>query len=487
VIVIAAGGLIVMWRARGAGAKLAAEIALTFAALLLTVGAFRLWWGGSAVPGRPVASGVLLFGLPIAVLAARSFSRISVRAVAAVLLVVSLSLAIEMTIGEQGRLLHNERDGSATIVEWMSPTWPIWSAFPSFLVSPLASAWAKTLAWLALVAAIFGLTSIARRKAMGAAIAVALVAGIAGSAALVSITNAATVLPADRLPENRSRVPLLDSFDASRRPTIVAYDPFSRITAADALARVTLVARPDLRDTSQAIDLLWHARFALPAGEYRVQISRTGGPDSPIGLQLGRSGLPVVDWIFHGNTVDERFVVPVDTNFVGFRAAPDLVAPGGELRLTPLHVVDEHVRPTFDPVIAVRRDEDTLVIVQNDDTFPESRGYWTRGHATALVTYSWPESAGASRQLGVSCGGVPNDVVFSTPGWRERVVVNAGEVRQVTIPGRELTGLATRVAPLTIDVARGFVPADLDRTVADRRFLGCWIVLEHSPRTARIR
>jgi len=478
-MVLAMAGLAMMWRARGTAARLASELALTFLAVLMTVGAFRLWWGGSAVPGRPVASGVLLLGLPIAWLAAQSFARVSVRAVCGVLLVVSLSLAVQVATGEQGRLLHNERDASATILEWMSPTWPIWSAFPSFLVAPLASAWAKSLAWLALAAALFVLTSAARRTTMGAAILVAMAVGIAGSTVLVSFADSATALQSDHQPEARSRVPLLDSFDASHRPTVVVYDPFSHISAADALARVVLIARPGMRDAPQPIDLLWRARFALPAGEYRVRITRGGGADAHLGLQLGRSGPPVEDWIFSGTELDRQFVVPVDMNFVGIRAPAEVSGAGGELRLTPVHIVDEHLRPTFDPVIAVSRDADTLVMTQNDNTFPEANGYWTRGHSTARVTYAWPASARSSRQIRVSCGSVANDLTFSMRDWRDRVVVNAGETRQVTIPGVELPGIGTRVAPLVIDVARGFVPADLDRSVADRRFLGCWIALEH--------
>jgi hypothetical protein len=190
----------------------------------------------------------------------------------------------------------------------------------------------------------------------------------------------------------------------------------------------------------------------------------------------------------NGGQLDERFVVPVDINFVGFR----IPAGGGrliegELRVTPLQVVDEHLRASREPVQSVSRDDDTLVMVQNDNTFPESQGFWTRGHARALVSYAWPASAGSSRQLRVSCGAVANDVTLSTPGWSEQLVVNSGETKSVTVPGVEFPGLQTRVAPLAIDVARGFVPADVDRSVADRRFLGCWIVLEHSATAPRIR
>ena len=55
-----------MWRDGAASRRHAVEIALIFAALLGTVGAFRIWWGGSASPGRPITSGLLLLALPIA-------------------------------------------------------------------------------------------------------------------------------------------------------------------------------------------------------------------------------------------------------------------------------------------------------------------------------------------------------------------------------------------------------------------------------------
>ena len=42
------------------------EIAVVFGAPPATVGAFRIWWGGSASPGRPLTSGLLLLAVPIA-------------------------------------------------------------------------------------------------------------------------------------------------------------------------------------------------------------------------------------------------------------------------------------------------------------------------------------------------------------------------------------------------------------------------------------
>ncbi len=56
------------------------ELTFIFGALLCTVGAFHIWWGGEASAGRPVTSGLLLFGLPIASFFASTTTRPPARA-----------------------------------------------------------------------------------------------------------------------------------------------------------------------------------------------------------------------------------------------------------------------------------------------------------------------------------------------------------------------------------------------------------------------
>ena len=65
--VLAGFGLWTMVRRPGPLRRVGLEVGLLFAALALTVGAFRIWWGGSAAPGRPLMSGLLLLMLPMAV------------------------------------------------------------------------------------------------------------------------------------------------------------------------------------------------------------------------------------------------------------------------------------------------------------------------------------------------------------------------------------------------------------------------------------
>ena len=66
VYILAGTGLYQMWRSGGELRRQALEIAFIFAALLLMVGAFGIWWGGTSAPARPIASGLPLLMLPIA-------------------------------------------------------------------------------------------------------------------------------------------------------------------------------------------------------------------------------------------------------------------------------------------------------------------------------------------------------------------------------------------------------------------------------------
>ena len=75
----------------------------------------------------------------------------------------------------------------------------------------------------------------------------------------------------------------------------------------------------------------------------------------------------------------------------------------------------------------------------------------------------------------VRCGPVANQVTLTTPGWQERLVLDAGAIRAVAIPTLMQPDLSVRLAPLEISVRDGFVPAEIDRASTDRRVLGCWI------------
>jgi hypothetical protein len=478
VLVLALVGLAQMLRSGGAAARRALELTFIFAALLCTVGAFHIWWGGEASAGRPIASGILLLGIPIASLFASTETRPSARAGCHVLLAASLAIAATLAVVQGGALVHNDRDGSAVLLDWASPSWPLSSAFPSFLAGSLPGAIARTLAWLALGAVVAWLVHLLRTREFGGAALATLGLGLTGTVALVSLANTTTGPPAELAPEGRARVPLLDRFDLERRPTAVLYNPLSRIAGADSLYLVSLIARPGLRTAPQPIDLLWNARFALPAGTYRVKLRRNGASanaDTALALQIGRTGPPLEQWDVVGPAWEHRFVLPIDAVLVGFRAQPALDHGDGELQLTPDHVLDEGRRIARPPVIGARRYGAVTAFFHDDFVFAEPTGYWTRGRASAQVTYAMSADASPAINVAVRCGPVANRVTLSTPGWKEQLAIEQGETRHVAIPTSVLPGLGVRIAPLQVSVQQGFVPADVDRVATDRRFLGCWI------------
>jgi hypothetical protein len=476
VFLIAFVGVVQMLRSGGAAARRAMELTFIFGSLLCTVGAFHLWWGGEASAGRPVASGILLLGLPIASLLASIATRPSARAGCHALLASSLAIAVALMAVQGGALVHQNRDGSAVLLDWVSPTWPLAAAFPSFLVGSLVAAIARTLTWVALGGLVAWLVRLIRPREFGGAALATLGLAFVAAVSFVSVATSSTSLPAAMLPEARARVPLLDRVDLNRRPTALLYDPLSHLTGADALSHVALLARPGLRTAPQPIDLLWNARFALPAGEYRLRLARSGASvaDTTLSLQVGRTGPPLDSWPVAGAVWEHRFVLPIDAALVGFRAQPDLARGDGELLLTPVSIVDESRRIARPAVIGARRYGTATTFFHDDFVFAEQSGYWTRGGASARVTYV---TSAESRTIDVmvSCGPVPNRVTLSTDDWEQHLAIEPGAPQRVAIPTSDVSEFSVRLAALEIAVEKGFVPADVDRAATDRRFLGCWI------------
>jgi hypothetical protein len=147
--------------------------------------------------------------------------------------------------------------------------------YPTFLTGSIVAAVWRTAAWLALAALVARVVRRLEPRGFGSAGLATIGIGLTAAVAFVSLATRSIALPAEMVPELRARVPLLDGFDQSRRPTALLYDPLSRVTGADALSHVLLVARPGLRTAPQPIELLWNARFALPAGAYRLRLTRS--------------------------------------------------------------------------------------------------------------------------------------------------------------------------------------------------------------------
>jgi hypothetical protein len=476
VLVLGLTGLWGLWRAHGTR-RLAVELGMAGAALLGLVGSFALWWGGSAMPGRPIVSMLPLLAAPLA-WHHHGMAGDTVRhAAARLLLVLSLVVTLTLIVAAGGALVAQERNGVSSLLNWLSPTWHLWAGAPDFILHSPAGAGARVLLWLGGAALVVAAGRRSRVVQPGrAALRVTLATTLAGTV-VVSIAAALPAPPASRRfdPETRSFLPMLDTFDARARPLAVRYDPFAVVAPTALPPLFILSATPGQRVDRQPLPVLLNARFRLPAGEYDVDV--TGSPTGPaavIGLQIGREGAPVQEWpiaLANGRAWTRRIRLPLDAQFVGLRTAPEVERAITRLRLRPVRVVDAGQRTPTPVILSAASFVGATVYFHDADAYAEPGGFWVRGQSALRTTVVRHGEPGESLVLQLHSGPIENAVTLATPRWRERLTLLPGVTREIHVPA----GQDASPVPLTITTARGFVPAEVLRDSTDRRRLGCWV------------
>lgn len=480
-LLLAFPGLWRMFRAGGSPRRLAVEIGVLLAALWATVGAFELWWGGTAGIGRPVIATLGLLAIPIAHQHRAATEHPGMRVLHYLLLIVGLC-NVAMFVGvQEGLLLSANRSGRSTLLEWLSPIWPIVDVFPSFIAQPLLDAAVTTALWIG-AGTVVALAARRLQRARFGALTATLVALSTGAALATAALIAATTAPTSDSPlEARVRVPLLDAFDAQRRPLALRFDPLSRVPALDLLSGISLAAGPADGRPRPPIPLLYNARYSLPAGHYLVELvsTRSSSPvtSERLGLQLGRAGPLTQDWevsLAAPGVWGRTFDLPVDVGLVGFKASEGLAAAGFSLRLRPMTIVDAHRRVPVGQVLSVKRYGAVVAVFPDERAWPEQAGFWVSGGETVrfLVNPDVPASGDRPTELvlRLHSGEIANTVVVAARGKAERLELFPKRVRTVVLP------LGTDGATTITLAARDyFVPAARDPQSKDQRHLGCWV------------
>lgn len=488
VYVLAATGLVTMWRAGGTPRRRAIEIAMLWAGLLGTVGAFGIWWGGSASPGRPVASGLLLLALPIAVAFRAAPPGTARRAAQHLLLWTGAWVTLLLLIPENGLLINNGRDTTSRMLEYVSPLWEAWTLAPSFISRDAPTATLHTLVWLALAS----LAAWALRRMRVASPGTASLAAIA--AFLGTLVGVAILMPL--LPTNatwphvdlasRARLAGLDRFDRVSLPHAVVYDGVPRwMDAGHAENRLVLKVTPGARRDPQPARVLHNGRFSMPAGRYRVDLRYAAesplpaAESEPIALQIGRLGAPLRAWSLTpspGGHWQTEIDLPLDAGFVGFVGSPTLERSVAEIALTPLSLVDRARRVRAPQVLAAAQYGPTTVLFHDVRAYPERTGFWTMGEQRMQLAMANDEGHDGGIRLTLHSGPQANRVEISTAGWREVVDLQPETTASVTLPRPP-----RRVIELEIQTDRGFVPARVDASSQDRRNLGAWVEVQALP------
>ena len=478
VYILAFTGLFGMWRSGGPLRRQAIEITLIFAALLATVGAFGIWWGGAAAPGRPVVSGLPLLMLPIAVAFRAATAGSALRAAQHLLLWISIGIAITMVLSQDGLLINNARDGSSALLDYWSPRWELWSLAPTFIALPWTTGALQAAWWLAVAAAAAYVLSRQRQVQPGAA---ALTAAGTFAAALIVIAITMPLWPArsSRPPVDlsaRSRLAALDGFDARVRPAAMMYDPLRRSASAEVVPKLTLGVKPLQRKDSQPVRVIHNGRFSLPAGTYRIDVTfneQGANRTWPLSLQLGRAGPPFETWQVEAQpnqTWTTTLWLPVSASFVGLRGPVDLERAISSIVITPNDVVNAGSRPIVPVVTAAAHYGDAHLYFHDDRMYPEATGFWTWGGRRSEVTVAVPPSRLEPVVLRIHPGSKANTVTFSTFGWQQAHSLFPGQSAEIELPRME-----GGVVPLNITVEDGWSPRDVDASSTDSRFLGFWV------------
>ena len=485
VYILAATGLWHMWKSGGELRRQAIEIAAIFTALLVTVGAFRIWWGGTSAPARPLASGLLLLAVPIAMAFRSSPAGSARRAAQHLLLWTSVGIAITLSVAQDGLLVNNGRDGTSALLEYWHPRWELWTLAPTFIAHEWTTAWLHSLWWLAVAAAA---AMVLRRFGNMRPGAAALAAAGTFAAALAIVAVTIGWLPADPpLPRvdlgARSRLAALDGFDARVRPASMIYDPLRSGSSSDVMPELTLAVRPMQRKDPQPIRVIHNGRFSLPAGTYRIDVRFGAEPPTralPLSLQVGRVGPPLQTWTLEPETRQlwsTSLRLPVDANFVGLRGPVELERAIESITITPMEIVDAGARPHVPVVLSAAAYPGASMFFHNEQMYPEPTGFWTIGRRAAEVTVAMPPGQTTPVVLRIHSGGKANTATLTTFGWYREFELVPGKDASVELPVT-----AGGVIPLTIAASDGFYPRELDPSSNDPRFLGIWVeVKKDSP------
>ncbi len=477
VYILAATGLWTMWKAAGEQRLLAIRIVLVFGALLGTVGAFRIWWGGSAAPARPLASGLLVLALPIAAAFAAAPRGSARRAAQHLLLWIGVAIAATVVFAQEGLLMAQGRDGTSALLEWWSPRWEIWALAPSFIHHEAPTALGFSTAWLVIA----GVAALALRRVPRVTPGTAALAAVAAiTAALTMVSVFVPLLPDDPpYPRAnlaaRSRLPALDGFDPRALPAAVIYDPLRKVSAADVLPLFHVGVQPGLRPEPQPLRVLHNGRFTLPAGDYRVDLTFVPGQpkrDDIVAFQMGRVGMPLETWpVSAGQGAMSRTVhLPLDASFVGLRGSREVEEALATAIITPLTVTPAGERLRTPTVLGAGRYGPLEIYLHDDSVSLERAGFWVPGQRPTTVSLAHAPGATGSLVLRLRSRVDDNVVTVRARGWEQSVTLMAEQPQDLVLPPPS-RGIETVI----VTTSSGFRPIDRDPENRDRRFLGVWV------------
>jgi hypothetical protein len=483
-VALAMPGLWRFWRQGGTSRVAALEAVLGTAAVLVGTGPLHADGAAPAIAGTPLVPALPLLIPPLAWWLGRTSPSMARIALARLLVLWGIVAAATLALAPADITLRG-RGGASGLLEWLAPARDLVRVAP---ITPVGGG--DTLAfvvslliWTAIAAGLWWMLGRMRPRSHGSASLIAMTAmltSLLAGAGAVEATVGRRTIP--RLaPGLRVDAPMLDGFDARRRPLALVYDRWRTLPADDVPSLFSFQATPGSRRYPQPVPVLLNMRLSLPAGDYGLTLRPRPGAAlrGSAGLQVGRIGPPMRGWQLAqapGTPWTVAFTLPVDASFVGLRTSRELESAVAALQVQPARVVNGRDRHELPPVLSSATYKGVIVTFHGDQVYAERDGFWVRGRSTLLATFAPPKAP--NRQPGVRLslhgGAKPTQVRFQTATWGATVALVPGVSRELHVPA--LSG--QMLLPVQIRAESGFVPADTGGG-SDRRLLGCWIeVLE---------
>lgn len=417
-------------------------------AYLLTVAAYRMWWGGLSAPARFLVPLVL----PLAPLVALGWQSVWTRAgrqLAVGLLLVSLALTGALVTVQHGALAYNVRDGAARLAVWAGPLIDLAAALPSahrdvpIVVVRDAGVWIGLLAgcWV-------GWRWLERRRWLSPFVGLATVALAlpAGAATVWSMHDVRGLAPA------ASQVRFLERRSASGAVLwTITPPPIGR-------TRLWFEVELDSKRNRRASDYGLLRPGRLPAGRYRLHTD-IAEPGARLGVTLGEGRVSrfLAELSASGAHPTVDFSVPLPVEGLVVKGSAEAAAARGRVWITPLGIAPD----SRDLTAATRLHpvgERTWILPERG-IHAEPDGIWVGGDTEAVVGVDGPPRLALRLQAGAAAV----RVMFEGSGMTT-VGLAAGESRDLEV--------GTRAGRLRVRVDGGFRPSAVSPDNGDRRWLG---------------
>jgi hypothetical protein len=425
-----------------------------------------MWWAGHSAPARFLVVVLPLAVMPLAML--WSAAGPALRAIALVLLAVSVANVAVRVAVEGGALVYNVRDGFDLLLDWVNRSVNLPLAWPSLHRSNPARAISDAMIWCG-AGALCGTAAVWLTCRAAAAWTVA-------SAALAATVMLASTLVWASYPvsvtANSSAVDLLRRWSGSRHVIGWRSRPFGLRPAARVPFELDLsTTSRGSRDPAAPAPLFFAPR--LPAGDYEIAIRSSVRPTGSLAVIVGRTSQTLETLALSEQTAGLTGLVlrlPVavhSVTIVGDEAAQRSVE---RVTLHPRNLAD---RGSGSAVRAARLGTlRTFFLDDNADMEPS--GFWTRGHSTAHLVVDAQGLNGEARHdaaplLRLRAGAMGGTVTVSAGDWQQRLVLDAGASQDLRLPPD------AGVWRLRIDSDLAFRPSDHDPASRDRRSLGVWV------------